>query len=262
MALFFNDDDDRKIDGVRKVGFPRYREVLEGSWKEFLLVGFLTLLFFIPFAGGMVYAILSKSSLLAIVSGVIGGAIAGPGLACLYDLILRRLRDDLAHWSVCWKKSMRQNWRGSILPGIVQCVFLALIVYSGALVLWGAQPMSLGTLALMALGSLFLAMLLPVWFAQVVLFEQKLLLRLKNCIFFVLFHLGRCLGAALVQLVWWAVLFLFLPWTAFAVPVLGIWYILFLALFMLYRPMDKDFHIEDQIREMFPGTLPPEEVRP
>ena len=261
MALFFHDDE-HVTPGVRKVGFPRYREVLEGNWKEFLLVGFLTLLWYIPLAAGMVYAILSKSSLVAIGSGILGGAIVGPGLACLYDLILRRLRDDKAHWGICYKRSLRQNWRASLLPGIVQHLFLALIVYSEALVLWGARQFSFGTLALMALGGLLLKMLLNVWWCQVVLFDQKLLLRLKNCIFFCLFHPGRALGAALIQLVWLAVLFLLLPWSAFAVPVLGIWYTTFLAVFLLYRPMDKDFQIEDQIREAFPGKLPPEEYRP
>jgi len=63
MGLFFREDD-HKIEGVRSVGFARYREVLEGSWKALYLVGFISLILFIPFAGGMVYAILSKSGLL------------------------------------------------------------------------------------------------------------------------------------------------------------------------------------------------------
>lgn len=261
MSYFFDNEEER-FTGVRKVGFARYKEILEGSWKGFFMVGFINLLFFIPFAAGMVCAILSKSAVIALVSGAVGGAIAGPGIACMYDNILRRMRDDKSDWWTCWKKAFIQNWKASILPGIVQCMFVGMAVFSGALMVWGATPPSIGTAALLIFGSLFLTMLLTVWWAQVVLFSQKTLIRLKNSLFFAIFHFGRVLGAAAVQVAWWLVMFFFLPWTAFVIPLLGVWYIQFLALSIIYRPLDKDFKIEDQIREAFPGTLPEEEYRP
>lgn len=257
MGLFFPDDKEYNLP-IRKVGFARYREVLEANWKGFFMVGFLTLLSFIPFAGGMVYAVLSKSALMALLAGLIGGLFAGPGLACMYDNILRRLRNDRSDWWTCWKKALRQNLGASLLPGILQCVFLGMVIFSGALMLWGAVPPSLGTLALLALGSIMMTMLLTIWWVQTVLFTQKPLIRLKNSLFFILFHLGRMLGAALIRVLWWLILFLFLPWTAFVVPILGIWYVLFLSVFMIYRDLDRDFKIEAQIREAFPGTLPEE----
>ena len=41
-------------------------------------------------------------------------------------------------------------------------------------------------------------------------------------------------------------MFLLLPWSGLVVPFLGVWYILFLALFILYRPLDQAFRIEEQ----------------
>ena len=137
MGLFFPDEKEYNLP-VRKVGFARYREVLEANWKGFFMVGFLTLLSFIPFAGGMVYAILSKGSLIALLSGVVGGLFAGPGLAGMYDNILRRLRNDRSDWWTCWKKALKQNLTASLLPGIVQCVFLSMVIFSGALMLWAS----------------------------------------------------------------------------------------------------------------------------
>ena len=238
MGLFFRDDE-KRFTGVRSLGFARYREVIEAGWKGFFAVGFISLLLFIPFAGGMVYAVLSKSLLIALLAGAVGGAIAGPGLGCLYDVILRRLRNDMSDWWTCWRRAFRQNLLISVLTGIVQCVFMGLVVFSAALMLWGVTKPSLGTIAILTLG-----------------------IRLKNTLFFILFHPGRVLGAAALQVLYWLILFLFLPWTAFVVPVLGDWYILFLAVFIIYRPFNKDFKVEEQIRAAFPENLPEEEYIP
>lgn len=261
MGLFFPQDE-KRFTGVRSLGFTRYREVLEGSWKALFMVGFISLVLFIPFAGGMVYAVLSKSTLMAILAGVIGGVFAGPGLGCLYDLILRRLRNDMSDWWTCWRKAFRQNLVISILTGIVQCVFMSVVVFSGALMLWGATKPSLGTIAILLVGSILLAAILTVWWPQAVLFSQKLGIRLKNTLFFILFHPGRVFGGAVLQVVYWLLMFLFLPWTAFVVPILGDWYVIFLAVFFIYRPLNKDFKVEEQIREAFPDNLPEEEYIP
>ncbi len=254
MALFFNHDEER-FTGVPKTGFALYRSVLESSWKEFMGVGFLTLLAYVPFAGGMVYAVLSKSSLAALLAGIIGGAVSGPAHACMYDLILRRMRGDKADWWAAWKRSLRLNARAAILPGIVQCTFLGQLVFSGALIAWGAAPFTWGTVFLMLLGAVLLTMILTVWWAQIILFEQTTVLRLKNSLFFCIFHFWRMLGCALLQIGWLLILALFMPWTAFVIPVLGIWYCLFLALFMIYPRLNEDFRIEEQIEEKFPGSM-------
>lgn len=258
MGLFFPDDENRFTYG-RAVGFARYREVLERNFKEFFLVGFITLVFLVPFGLGMLYAILTKSALVMLAASVIGGAVSGPGVACMYDIILRRLRNDKSDWWVCCKKSLRQNWRSSILPGVVQCVFLGFLIFSGALLWWAEQPITIGTVLILLLASVLFMMVHSVWWPQVVLFDQRAGLQLKNAMFFILFHLGRALGAAVLQVAWWVIMFLFLPWTAFLVPFLSMWYILYLAVFILYRPMDEAFHIEDQINERFPGQIQDEE---
>lgn len=258
MGLFFPDDENRFIVG-RAVGFARYREVLEESFKEFFLVGFITLGFLIPFGLGVAYALLTTSALVMLAAAVIGGAVSGPGVACMYDIILRRLRNDKSDWWVCYKKSMRQNWRAAILPGIVQCVFLGFLIFNGALLWWAELPVTMGTVAILAFSSILFMMVLSVWWPQVVLFDQRAGLQLKNSIFFILFHLWRVLGAAVLQAAWWVAMFLFLPWTAFLIPFLSMWYILYLAVFLLYRPMDEAFRIEDQINERFPGQIQAEE---
>ena len=116
MGLFFPMDDDHLPPG-RKKGFARYREVLGRDFKQFYLTNLLALASFIPLGLGIGYAVLSSSVLVLIPVSLIGGMIAGQGLAAMYDLILRRMRDTMDDWWVAFKKSLRQNWRAALLPG-------------------------------------------------------------------------------------------------------------------------------------------------
>ena len=88
MGLFFPDEKNY-FPEERPVGFPRYKQVLERDWKRFFLVDLLTLGSLIPFGLGMGYAVLSSSVLVLIPTCILGGLIAGPGIAGMYDIILR-----------------------------------------------------------------------------------------------------------------------------------------------------------------------------
>ncbi len=257
MAMFYPEEQDH-LEGleIKKTGFPRYKEVLEGNWKTFLIAGFLTMVYFIPFVGGMVYAVLSKSFIVAAIACVVGGAIAGPGIACLYDLILRRLRDDMSSWWTSWKKATKNNWLASIVPGIIQCSYFGMATFVVSLMFYGITTPSLGTMGLLLLGMIIGTMIMTVWWTQIVLFRQSTWLRLKNSFFFSVFHLWKMLLCSLIQVVWWVLMILFLPWSALVVPFLGVWYIQFLSLFIIYKHLDRDFRVEDQIRAAFPGVLP------
>lgn len=253
MGLFFPQTEIRS--NVRYTGFARYRQIMERDWKDFIMVGFLTLLYYLPFVLGMGYAILSQSLIVMAISSLAGGLFLGPGLACMYDIILRRFRDDRSDWWICYKKAFRQNLRASLLPGVVQNLFVGCLVFSGGLLWWAETPISWGTVALIIFSSLIMEMVLTVWWPQIVLFNQRTTIQLKNCILFIITYFGRILGAAAIQVAWWLVAFLLLPWSAFLVPVLGVWYILMLAMFVIYRPLNEAFHIEEQIEEHFPGQM-------
>lgn len=156
---------------------------------------------------------------------LIGGLVAGPGIAAMYDLILARLRDNEDDWFYRWKKSMGQNLRASLLPGVVMCLFIGFLVFAFALIWWATVPPTPGTIAILAASAMLCLMVFSVWWPQVVLFDQKPGIQLKNCILFcILFcirYFWRIVGVAAQQLVWWAFMVLILPWSAFALPFLG-----------------------------------------
>ena len=113
-----------------------------------------------------------------------------------------------------------------------------------------------GTLVVLAGGTLIFTMVFSVWWPQVVLFDQSPVIQLKNSVLFCIRYFPRVLGTAVLQAAFWAVMVLFLPWTAFLVPFLGVWYILFVAVFLLYDPLNDALHIEEQIFAQFPEQIP------
>lgn len=255
MGLLFPEEVDH-FPHLRKRGFLRYRQVLGENWKKFYLANLLALLSLAPFAAGVVYALLSQSVLVLLPACILGGLIAGPGLAGMYDMILRGLRDCQDDWWHSYKKAMKQNWRAALLPGVVMCLFIGFLVFHIAMLWWAQQPFSPGTILILAVSALICTMVFSVWWPQVVLFEQRTVIRLKNCLLFCLQNFWRTLGTAALQLLWWAAAALFFPWTALLVPVLGVWYILFVSVFLIYEQLDDAFSIEEQIGEKFPEQVP------
>ena len=115
--------------GKRLTGFPRYTEVLERNIKNFLFTNLLTLAGFLPFGAGVALAILSSSVLILIPACIIGGLFAGPALSCMYDTVMRGLRDAPGKCWVNYKRAWNQTWRQSILPGILFCLMLGFYIF-------------------------------------------------------------------------------------------------------------------------------------
>ena len=255
MGIFFPDEPNY-FPNQRPVGFKRYAQVLERDWKRFFLVDLLTLLSLIPFAAGVIMAVLTSSLVVLIPGCIIGGVIAGPGLACMYDCIIRSLRDNRDDWWHNYKKAFRQNLGASLLPGVILCLFLGFVVFAGAMMWWSELPITAGTVAIMLASTLIVTMVYSIWWPQIVLFSQKPKFQLKNCILFIIQYFWRTLGTAALQLLWWAIIGLFMPWTAFIIPFLGVWYILYVSMFFLYDKLNYAFRIEEQIAQSYPEQIP------
>lgn len=244
----------------RLVGIDRYQDVLGRHGKRFFLTGLMTMLGCLPLAAGVGYAILSSSVLVLLPAGLVGGAIAGPFLACLYDTILRALRDAPGTWAQNYKRSLAQNWRAALLPGALTGLFLGAASFAGMMLFfWSAvRPTAVTVLVYLFSWLVFLVVTTLYW-PQLVLFDQRPLVRLRNALLFTLRYFWSTVGVALLQLVWWALMVLFAPWTLLLLPFVGVWFVLFVALFLLYDRLDKAFSIEESIAQAFPEQVPPQD---
>ena len=231
---------------VRQTGFYRYKQLLSLYGIHWFKVGLFTVAGALPLAVGVTYAILSSSLLVLLPCSLIGGAILGPFLAGMFDAILRGLRDDPENWWRNYKKSWRQNGRASLLPGALLGLMLGVFAFMMYLFWVSRIAPTPGTIALYLFALLLLTILNTLYWPQLVLFEQTAINRLRNIVLFTAKYLWRVLGAALLQLLYFAILILFAPWTLVLVPLLGVWYIIFLSQFLLYDRLNRELKIEER----------------
>ena len=228
----------------RQTGFYRYRQLLSARFGRWWKANLLTLAGFAPLAAGVFYSVASSSILVLLPCSLLGGMIAGPFLAGMYDAILRGLRDAPLPWWDCYKKSWKQNWRGSLIPGALLGLAAGVYTFMAMLFWWAERSPSLGTVALYLFALLAVLIVNTIYWPQLVLFRQKASIRLRNCLLFCAKYLWRVLGVGILQLGYLVVFVLFAPWTLLLLPVLGVWYILFLSQFLIYEQMDEAFGIE------------------
>jgi len=245
MGLLFPEDPHFN-ENERQTGFYRYRQLISVRFGQWWKISLLTLAGFTPLAAGIFYAVASTSLLVLIPCSLLGGMIAGPFLAGMYDAVLRGLRDDPLPWRDAYRLSWRQNWRGSLLPGALLGLVLGAYSFMAMLFWWAERSPSLGTVALYLFALLAVLILNMLYWPQLVLFQQKSSIRLRNCLLFCIKYFWRVLGVGSLQLGYWSIFVLFAPWTLILLPILGVWYILFLSQFLIYDQMDAAYQIEER----------------
>lgn len=255
MGLFFPSDP--IPENGRAKGFDRYREILERDWTHFVLGGLIATAAFIPFGIGMAIAFVSSSFLIALAAGIIGGAFFGPFLYALIDGIFRALRDAPGPWVNNFYSSVRKNWKSALLPGAFLGLFLSTVIFMGMqMFIWSEARQTAGTIVLAITSLILSTMLFTTYWAQLVLFEQSLSVRIKNCLLFSIKYFKRTFGTAFIQVLFWIIIALFFPWSGFVLPFIGLWIILFLTFFFLYDSLNEAFSIEEEIKKHFPEQVP------
>lgn len=245
MGLFVSED--KNYDETRRqTGFNRYKQLLGRHFGDWFKLNALTILGLLPLAAGILFAIAASSILVLIPCSLVGGMIFGPFLSGMYDSLLRALRDEPMPWWMSYKKSWKQNFLGSLVPGALLGLMVGFFCFMGMMLWWAQTPPSLGTILLFLFSALLTVVIAQLYWPQLVLFRQSPGVRLRNLLLFTIQYFWRVMGVGLLQLAYWGICILFTPWTLLILPIAGIWYILFLSQFLLYERLNQAFQIEEQ----------------
>lgn len=245
MGFLPNHERAPERDLPKKQGLARVLELLGRDFWKYFRAGFLAVVEALPFLVGTAFALYAHVLLFAPLAGIVGGAIAGPGLCALADTILRGLRDEPGFWWHLYKRAWKRNAKASLLPGAVGGGLLAtqifLLFHAGALGLSTAMGAALVAGVLVVLGvSLYL------W-PQLALMELSFPQLLKNSGLLFLGQLPRSLAALAIVGGCLALALRYYPFAVSLLPFLNLWLPVFPALFLIYPGLEKNFHIEEKL---------------
>ena len=145
MSLFPSANDFKSGPGVekdapRKTGVGRFFELVGRDMSGMFLANLLTCLGFLPVICLVYIGFLMNSLPVMVLSAAVGGILAGPVLAGMYDTVLRALRDEAGYWWTTYRKAFKQNFKASILPGVLYCVVVTVLDLPRVLLLQPALP--------------------------------------------------------------------------------------------------------------------------
>ncbi len=256
MGLFPSAKDFEEGPGVdkntpRKTGILRFFEVVGRDLTGMFLASFLACLGFVPGICIVLFGFASGSLVVMAAGAVIGGAIAGPCLAGVYDTVLRALRDEPGYWWSTYRRAFRQNWKSSILPGIFYGLIITLqvsLVYF--CVTMPARGVQVGTGIWVGaiLNLIVFHMLFTYMWPQVVLLNQPFHQTLVNSLLCMLGFLPHALAASLLQIVFWGIVILTMPLGVVLMVLLGFWFTTEICCQMITGDLERVFHVEAQIR--------------
>ena len=256
MGLFPSADDFKAGHGIqkdapRKTGVGRFFELLGRDMNGMFLANLLACLGFLPVICLVYIGFLMNNLPVMLVSAAVGGILAGPTLAGVYDTVLRALRDEPGYWWTTYRRAFRQNFKASILPGILYCVVVTVqifMVYFCFQML--AQGVNVGTGVWVAtvLNLVIFHMMFAYMWPQVVLLEQPLRQTLANSVRCMLAFLPHALAAAIVQVVFWGIVILCMPLGLLLMVVFGFWFSCEVSCQIVSGDLERVFHIEEKIR--------------
>ena len=256
MGLFPSADDFKAGHGIqkdapRKTGVGRFFELLGRDMNGMFLANLLACLGFLPVICLVYIGFLMNNLPVMLVSAAVGGILAGPTLAGVYDTVLRALRDEPGYWWTTYRRAFRQNFKASILPGILYCVVVTVqifMVYFCFQML--AQGVNVGTGVWVAtvLNLVIFHMMFAYMWPQVVLLEQPLRQTLANSVRCMLAFLPHALAAAIVQVVFWGIVILCMPLGLLLMVVFGFGFSCEVCCQIVSGDLERVFHIEEKIR--------------
>ena len=190
MSLFPSANDFKSGPGVekdapRKTGVGRFFELVGRDMSGMFLANLLTCLGFLPVICLVYIGFLMNSLPVMVLSAAVGGILAGPVLAGMYDTVLRALRDEAGYWWTTYRKAFRQNFKASILPGMLYCVVVTVqifLVYFCFNMLYHGTNVGVGMWVATVLNLILLHMLFSYMWPQIVLLDQPLGQTLKNSV--------------------------------------------------------------------------------
>ena len=242
----------------RKKGIKRFFEILGREFGGFII---LSLYYFLLFSLSLILFICADFGILPEYAFIISLVAAIPmGTACctLVYCISKMLRDDPEYIWYDIKKKSAEYFKQSIIPGVLYTAFIYGQVFFWRRFAYGGGELNIGLFVFEALSLVIIGMVAPYIFLQIAYVDLKLPQIAKNSFILAFANLPRSIMGALTGNLLWFLFWNMLPASLLAVPLMVLFAFSIswlLCLMWVWPPVDKQFNIENTIRERYDKQL-------
>lgn len=229
--------------GYPKKGIARLWELIIRDFWNFFRANLILLISACPGMVLIMWGTWGHSLTVALIGGIVLGLLGTPFICCLFDTLLRSLRDEAGFWSLQYKRALKQNWKDALLPGIIFGVLLAVWIFEMN-VLIEQENISGLTLIVMLEFIFFLMGIFNYVFSQITLVSVSASKLYANSVRLFIGAFPNSVAAAIVQLVYWGCFWMFLPKSVPFLMISGFWLPNLFVLMILVKPLRKYLHLE------------------
>ncbi len=247
--LFFSDYNNPgpgiSPDEPRAKGLKRIWEVVSRDYIHFWCSGILQIFSILPYLFAVGLGCITHSLLVTAVAGIIGGLIAAPCFYGLADTLLRSLRDEMGFWWHRYSKAIKENWKITLLPGMLFGLIFALQIF----ILVHVQALEIGLgMFISEIISITVVMGIFFWMlCQQVLMNLSFIELIRNSVLLFFRYIGKSLKACGIALLYIFLLLRLYPGSVFLLITAGLWLPLVCILQIIYPQIDEIFHIEKEL---------------
>ena len=238
----------------RKKGVKRFFEVLGRDFGGFVI---LNLFYFVFMLIPLILFISADIGILpkyAYIFSLVAAIPMGSVYCTLVYCISKMLRDDPEYIWYDIKRKFVEYFKQSIIPGVLHTAFLYGQVFFWRKFIFGGEELNLFLFVFEAISLVTVGMVAPYIFLQIAYVDLKLIQIAKNSFLLAFANLPRSVMGALTCNLIWFLFWNLLPVSLIAVPVMILlafsvsW---LLCLMWVWPPVDKQFNIENTIRQRY-----------
>lgn len=238
-------------DAPKKKGLARLWEILARDTGSLIKINLIYALVLLPVQIMFLLAFFfigTKYMFVFVLLGLAASFPLGGATTAMVTLITKMLRDEPGFFWQDFKKAFKENFRPTMLPGIlyslILCGQMIGVYYFFAI---GGVPLPL--LAVYLFSSLIFLMAIPYYFLQSAYLQLGPMSILKNSLLLATSNLPRSFAGMVLQTGLMVAQFIYLPVTVPLLLILGYSLPCLLSLMNIWPPVDRVFKIDETLKE-------------
>lgn len=222
--------------------------VIVDNLSRFIITGLLTVVFAIPGCSGMLLGMMWNRPEILLLSGGIGFAIVGPAYGAMYDACLMAYMGYPGRWWERYCKVLRREWKGCLVPGLVMGLIIATVV-NVFMNIHEGHAVDLNVILCTVILVVVSFCILSYYWTQRMLLDLGLVQTVKNSWIMMIMHPVKGLGAAMIRIVYWALMMILYPYSLIFLLVLSVWFPTYMTVRVVYDSLDEALQLDQRFEE-------------